>query len=502
MKKILNNIFSLSVIVLFLGCDDYLDVNVDPNKEGLETVTPADVLTTSIFYTSSGHYNIALGLCQYSQQLASYFEPGTDTQEEIQLAEGWEDIYLEALADIATLSDVAERDNATSYLGISKILKATNLGLATDQWGDVPVAAATLGEEDFTPSFDAQESVYAEINILLDDAISLLGQTDSSGFIVGEDDLIFGGDISKWIKTAYFLKARYALHLTEIDQSAAISAALANIENSFTTNEDDFQLDYNTRNFNPWNSGVVLPNNTGNFSVLLSDQLVSLMDGTVIAFTSIEIDPRLPRITTIGEGDTEFLGAINGTGGFNVFVEAGSDSNIGANTNLGAGNFYSSQTAPIILGSYSELKFIEAEVLFLQDGGTPTSIGTTQQAYDAYLEGIEANMTKLGVDRAEASAYLSDSSVAVGADNLTIALIMREKFIATFLNPESFVDLRRYDFDPNVFIGLELPFGHNPILNGEWVRRVQYPASEQTRNGAEVELVIKGIEEGVWWDLD
>ncbi|WP_289040452.1 hypothetical protein [uncultured Zobellia sp.] len=54
----------------------------------------------------------------------------------------------------------------------------------------------------------------------------------------------------------------------------------------------------------------------------------------------------------------------------------------------------------------------------------------------------------------------------------------------------------------NVFIGLELPVGHNEILNGEWVRRAQYPASEQTRNGEQVEAVTKNIGEPVWWDRD
>ncbi|WP_029331850.1 SusD/RagB family nutrient-binding outer membrane lipoprotein [Gillisia marina] len=95
-----------------------------------------------------------------------------------------------------------------------------------------------------------------------------------------------------------------------------------------------------------------------------------------------------------------------------------------------------------------------------------------------------------------------DTSVGVGADNLTLALIMREKYIATFLNPESFVDLRRYDFDPNVFVGLELPFNHNETLNGEWVRRAQYPSTEQTRNGEEVSKVLQPISVGVWWDKD
>ena len=94
------------------------------------------------------------------------------------------------------------------------------------------------------------------------------------------DDLIYNGDIDAWIRAAYALKARYAIHLTEINQDQAVADALLNLANAFERNMDDYQLVYNTRIFNPWNSGVALPNNTGNLSVLLSDQLVSMMDGT------------------------------------------------------------------------------------------------------------------------------------------------------------------------------------------------------------------------------
>lgn len=494
------NTFVVLALLVGFGCDDYLGENVDPNKELPRNVTAPELLPTSIFNTASAHYSIAFSTSLYSQQLASYFEPGADTQEEVQIAGGWNSIFLQAFSDLDMLASIAEESGANGYLGIAKVLQAQNLGLATDQWGDVPFSTATLGEDDFTPSFDTQENIYGQINTLLDDAISLLGQTDNSA--VGNNDLIYGGDTSKWLKTAYFLKAKYALHLSEVDQDMAVEGVLANIANAFESNEDDFQLVYNSRNFNPWNAGVVLPNETGNLSVLLSDQLVSLMNGTSIPFVSIELDPRLPLITTIGENDTDYLGGLNGAAGVHEFGETEDDGNVGANTNLGADDFYSSQTAPIILGSYSEQKFMEAEALFLQNGGDATSTGSTQTAYDAYLEGIRANMEKLGVAADLSAAYLADASVAVGAANLTLQLIMREKYIATFLNPESFVDLRRYDFDPDVFVGLELPFNHNEILNGQWVRRAQYPTSEQTRNGEEVEKVTQGIGEGVWWDRD
>ena len=502
MKNIYKSLGLFVVVLSVVGCDDYLGDNVDQNKQQFDDLAPADLLPTSIVYTASAEYNIAINICQYSQQIASYFEPSADTQEENQIAGGWSLIYLQALPDLKTLNDLAENSGSTAYQGIAKVLMATNLGLATDQWGNVPAATATLGEEDFTPSFDAQENVYAQINTLLDDAIALLNQNDISGIDVGEDDLVYQGDLSQWIKAAYFLKAKYALHLTEIDQSTAISGVLQNAATAFTSNTDDYQLVYNTRNFNPVFAGVVQPNNTGNLSVLLSDQTVSLMDGTEFPFNSIDIDPRLRRITTKPADEPEYLGALNGTGGVHAFGATADDPNVSANTNFGADNFYSSQTAPVILGSYAELKFMQAEAYFLQNGGTPTSVGSSAEAYAAYLEGIRANMDKLGVAAADRDAYLADTSIAVGASGLTLKLIMREKYIATFLNPESFVDLRRYDFSPDVFAGLELPYNQNEILNGNWVRRAQYPSTEQTRNGDEVEKVFKTIDEGIWWDED
>ncbi len=500
MKTIKYIIFLFITIPTLISCDDYLGDNLDPNKKLLENLEARELLPTSIVNTSNAYYNTALGTSQYSQQIASYFQPSADTQEETQLASAWNLIYLQALPDLSDVITLAGEEGNNGLIGIAKVLQATNLGLATDQWGDVPASQATKGEDDFTPSYDPQESVYIQINLLLDEAIAIFDA--ASGSSVGEEDLIYNGDLSKWKKAAYFLKARYAIHLTEVDQGVAVSEALANAAKSFTSNADDYQLTYNTRNFNPWYAGVVLPNNTGNFSVLLSDQTVSLMDGTAIPFSTINLDPRLPLITTIGEDDTEYRGALNGTGGTHEFGATEDDDDISSNTDFGPDNFYSSQTAPIIMGSYAELKFIEAEALFLQNGGTETSIGSTAQAYSAYLEGIQANMDKLGVAGAQSAAYLADASIAVGADNLTLALIMREKYIATFLNPESFVDLRRYDFNPEVFIGLELPFNHNEILNGEWVRRAQYPSSEQTRNGEEVSKVLKPINVGVWWDKD
>src|SRR5699024_9017572 len=134
----------------------------------------------------------------------------------------------------------------------------------------------------------------------------------------------------------------------------------------------------------------------------------------------------------------------------------------GNNTDFTEETWYSRQTAPILMITYSEVKFIEAEARFLANGGTQNSIGSTQEAYDAYLEGIQSHMTKLGVAEDEMNNYLNDPAVAVGASNLTLEHIMKEKWIALFLNPESWTDMRRYDYSADIYKGLTLPENQNP----------------------------------------
>jgi len=150
--------------------------------------------------------------------------------------------------------------------------------------------------------------------------------------------------------------------------------------------------------------------------------------------------------------------------------------------------------------TYSETNFIEAEAAFLRDNsGNRFAVGASQQAYDAYQEGIRANMDKLGVSESDREEYLTNPNVDVGAGNLTMELIMKEKYKALFLNPETFNDLRRYFFDNTIFRDLELPEDHNPRLNGEWIQRAVYPSSEFSRNEEEVRKVEKDIDIQMWF---
>jgi hypothetical protein len=140
-----------------------------------------------------------------------------------------------------------------------------------------------------------------------------------------------------------------------------------------------------------------------------------------------------------------------------------------------------------------EAKFIEAEAQYILDN--------KPAAYTAYLEGITASMDKLGVDPADRDAYLAEASINLNNDPMAIQIshILKEKNIALILHPEIWTDMRRYDFDPAVFIDLNFPDNRDQTIPaGEWPRRAVYPESEASRN-PNIEQVTEWWAP-LWWD--
>ena len=102
-------------------------------------------------------------------------------------------------------------------------------------------------------------------------------------------------------------------------------------------------------------------------------------------------------------------------------------------------------------------------------------------------------MTDMGVSSAEANAYIEEAYPGLSAASLTRDMIMREKYVAMFLHPESWTDARRFDYQYKDFT---LPA--NADLS-EFIRRVQYPSVEITRNRQNVPI-INSLAERLFWD--
>lgn len=490
MKKYITKIVVLVISIAFIGCSDkYFEVNTPTGAADLDQLRMNDLLAPAIYHTMTAQYNAERSFGNYTQYFTGQ---GGVSSGETSISGAWSQIYLYALPNLNEIIKKAEKNDAGHFSAVAKILIATNLGLATDSWDNIPYVNASGGAQDMQPAFDSQESIYKDISTLLNEAITQLEETDASGFTIGSEDLIYGGDTDKWLRAAYTLKARYELHLSKVNGISAATDALASITDGFTSNADDFQMEYDDKNINPWYARQILAAATSNAHDKIGDQLVSYMNGSSYPFESgvLTEDPRLKVYAEKEDNLSPWRGYV--TGGLGLSSDGES-----ANTNFADGGFYTNSTAPIVLISYAEAKFIEAEAAFLVNGGDANSVGSNSLAYDAYKLGIQANMNKLSVSEV---AYIEDASINVGEGALMLHHIMKEKYIANFLNPETFVDMRRYDFSTDVFRDLSIREDHaQGEYPGEWFLRANYPSAEETRNPVNVSANKKLPTVSVWW---
>lgn len=461
------------VLATLLSCEDYLDVNKNPNNP--EEVSMALLMAQASFRTGDNIQSVGNITSYYVQYLASPNAFGTkDIHERAPYDLTWQALYR-LMSDISDIERLAEAQGAAHYRGAAKILKAINLGSAVDVWGDLPYSQAFFAES-LKPVYDDDAMLYDTLISLLDDGIAALTAAESTAS-PADDDFVYGGDLDAWVKMAYSLKARYLLHMsntTKFDADAVLSAVAKGI----SSNAENAGITYFTAGFdvyNPW-AKVAIDQENSILDGWISQQLAEAMNGTTFGV----VDPRMPFMFSATDGG-QFIGVPNGAGRGSGVRIAGDRSVISRDT------YYAGNASPVLIITNAEVRFIEAEVA-LKASDAPT-------AYQAYLDGIRAHMDMLGVTSSDADAYINDPAVGVGEANLTLDLIMKEKYVALFLHPETWNDARRYGYQ---YEDMTLPANHNPELGGQFIRRLIYPDSETSRNAENVPPVT--LIDRIWWD--
>ena len=458
----------IALLVGFSGCENYFDLNENPNL--ISNPPLPSLLSTTTQKTALNSQRVGYTTSYFVQYLASPGAGGsTDTYQDTDYTGTWDAIYY-AMADLYDMKQLAQDQNATEYAGVANVMLSYHLNLIMDTFGSAPFSEAFTGDP-LTPGYDTQEELYAAALSLLDQGIAELSKPNSAIRLSAPNDLIHGGSTATWIKTAYALKARM---LNKISKKSNYNpnAVLAAVEKSYTSNADDAQMStFQLRN--PW-AQVALNNAALVLDGWLSEQLVDHLNGTTYGL----FDPRIEKITDKTVNGV-YKGTVNGQGNVGGNNTVKDESYISLNSPL------TGTTSPLLLVTYAELKMIEAEAAL--------RAGNRTRAYEAYLEGIRAHMNKLNVAPAAREAYLSSPTVAVGAPNLTLELIFKEKYVITYLNPEAWNDARRFNYQYKDFA---LPV--NAALP-TFIRRVAYPNAELAENGANVPE-IGPLSESLWWD--
>jgi len=465
MKKYLIIILCL----YFTSCDGLLDVNVDPGRISPDQVTVQTLLPASIRFTASTIYGAAQYGAQYPQYLqgqgiSQYIPYGFD--------QIWRPLYTDALPSLQEIIERAEAQQAYNYSGAAKVMLGLSMMTGTDIFGALPYTEANRGTTNLYPCYDSMQELYevhlpALINGAIEDLQRPLPELPSLRVLRG--DYIYGGDQAKWLKAAYALRARYNLHMAE-KNPALLADAVQDAERAFTANADDFQLIFEEQVQNPW---FLFIGNAPNKIMRPGAYITDLMSGAA-AYPGV-MDPRINFYMSNGSAST-FVGI---GPGFLIGDEPG------VNVDLTANTWHSTNSAPLQMMTYPEIQFIKAEA---QITTNPNA------AYDAYLEGIRASMAKVGVSNDAITSYLASPAIAVGAGNLTLSNVMLQKYIALYLQIETWTDMRRYQYDPTVYLGLEMPSGNrNQLPGGGWIQRSNIPDDEPATNTCLPEILPQNV---------
>lgn len=489
----------IASVMMFSACKKYLDVNIDPENP---TKIPAAGRIIGAITTSNGAAQwrgtreIA-GVTQYGLTgLTTGSNRNAETWRFTASYFLWQNTYVNTLPNCVDLTVLGEEEGNLHFVGVGKTLMALNFGLLTDQYGAIAIDDFYNGVSpiNLTPKFNSQQEVYERIQSLLDEAIVAFDGPNSVDLNRNGGDIIYQGDVVKWKKFAWALKARYLNHLSKKSSLYNAAAIIEACQNAFDGDGMDAEFPYLSNGLdtdtNPWS-------NWGGFTDVANPRYLTWSQFFVNMLSSFPVtnrlyqDPRISKIMKPGK-DGVFRGLAPGAGiaGGQGKLADGSIGDVMATDSTLYGRFsrsgfYTNTISPFPFITYSEVKFIEAEARLRS--------GDASGALNAYEEGVKAHMRKLGVNSSDIESYWAAQTADGLSDhfaNLNEALshIMRQKYIALCLNPETWVDMRRMDYSKQIYgPSLTRPSNLNTVIfdqdnENQWIQAMVYETNEQNRN--------------------
>lgn len=455
------------------SCDDELsDINSNPNAT--ENPQPAYLLSAAEYHAANWYmgsdlnYDATLLWVQHWAKI-QYTEADCYNVSNSDFATVWDDAYATIIADLNAI--ISSSQSNANERAVATIWRSWTFYQLTTLYGDVPY---TEYGKSVTPAYDTQEIVLKGLLNELDSAANNI--SSNNGTVSG--DLIYSGDLSRWKQLAQSLRLRIALVLADREPDLArsvISRLYSDPSQLIASNSDNAQFVFTSSpQWNPW----------ANAFSARDDQRVSK---TIIDKLKELSDPRLPIYAQLPEDST--VGDYEGGGNCLSADQANSQ---GFNKLSRPGTYFLRDDAPAVFFTFAEVNFIFAEA------AARGIISADAAAY--YDAGVKASLEQFGVD-ADYSQYVAQASVAYDATRWA-ELIGWQKWISLYGQaPDAFTDWRRLGYPA-------LKPGPSSVLdNGQMPRRLFYPNTEQSLNGANYRAAVahQGADElttRLWFDVE
>lgn len=481
-----------TVIAFASGCDEFLDINIDPNNPAHVTtsqlLTAGQVAMVNSFGIGSPGLSTPTSILVHQTVQRGSVDSYNVSGEDFQIQTAWANLYSNALQDFKVIIEQATEENNPHFAGVAKILTAYSFSMMVDMWGDIPFTEALMGADAQFPKFDDDATIYPQLFQMIDEGIADLARDE--GVSPGPtDDVIYGGDLDKWRKFAKTLKLKMynQIRLVE-DVSAQVNALIA--EGDLMEDEgDDFELWYGSSVApDDRNPAFVLEYTPGNRPSYISPYFYEILtdkSGLNDVLSGIS-DPRVPyywfdqlapdeeaqnptEYHVVAEGFLSIWFASQGINqGFQqdrsqtvlgLYPFGGRfDDGEGGEVDL-SGPVSGPGDSPQRLLTYYSMLYTQAELSLTEPGVTGDPRTHFEDAMYASFDKVNSIADEAGVpliDEADITAYV-DAVLAKydAADNTgKLELIMTEKWIASFgFAMDSYTDYRRTGFpvmfDPN-----------------------------------------------------
>ena len=163
MKKYLYIAMCSALCVVLAGCQDFLDVNTDPDTP--ITITLDQALPTACFYASQLNYDHA----EYGVYMCQALTTGGKSQTgSYPYSQGWEFLgvnrhpmwrrhFYDLGTNIAKMVEIAEQQESLNYELIGRTIMLQSTMMTTDLFGDMPRSEVY---QKSSPKYDSQEEVY------------------------------------------------------------------------------------------------------------------------------------------------------------------------------------------------------------------------------------------------------------------------------------------------------------------------------------------------------
>ncbi len=499
-KKI--SIYSIIILLLFAtGCQDFLDVNHDPDRpedSSVELVYPAAVdNTVNVF----GSYTMMLGAIWSQQWTAINFFHAEETynvpagQYNYDIGT-WRGLYTRALEDYEWVRKTAREDSNWTYYLMATAMQCYTYQVLADLFEDIPIHGALEG---YPVEFQMEEAVYDTIFARLDEALShdLDAETCQKP---EEDDVIFNGDMDKWIAFVNTLKMKMFLRERVARESHALNGLKDLFENNKLLLNEDVAYDMFVDEAGRDNPMYGMEFRGGNISMRASRTFIELLKDTG--------DPRIDYLFSSPDENVH------------AGLWQGDYLNDHSNVNWEDPQLSRPRitpTMPFYFFTKAQINFMKAEVAEVFGG----DISMPKDVEGYYEDAIDADATRL-------MAVFADSVSAGHFDEINvddiedlnsygsnIEGIMVQKWIAcaNTMPLEIFFDHNKTGYPQEYEYKLTDEEFKEDDAYGKWVqsptsvltppanfpKRLLYSATELNRNPNSPEE-HKTIDEPLWWD--